>query len=309
MKKMKKTLKIAFLIIFKSILICLFIFYSNFAEKNEPYSDEELGDISKKTNDYLFVEQKISGKYYFTHGVNIGLGYLALIRRAFPTERGGDYHKGCGLPLFKSFGFVFRIDKIALSKPIICYDLNYFKKIYDYLYLHINLTLGLWCHRNLILNSIEASTINFVPLVGLNWIYKKYVSKKIYRLEGGILLGLNFSFSPTNFVAKNMIEENGLDAAYNNIYNEICNNVNCVSVFADLVIKIPIIRITFTSGKIFEIGWLITNFINYCEPRGGEPGQYASVGPDYDGRRTFQNPLKYKLAHMWQIYFNFDKII
>ena len=279
--------KVVFQIIFKSILICLFLFYSNFAEKDEQYSDEELGDISKKTNDYLFVEQKISGKYYFTHGVNIGLGYLALIRRAFPIKGGGDFHKGCGLPLYKSFGFVFRIDKIALSKPIICYDLNYFKKIYDYLYLHINLTLGLWCHRNLILNNIEASTINFVPLVGLNWFYKKYVSKKIYRLEGGILLGLNFSFSPANFVSKNIINKNGLEDVYGNIYNEICNNANCVSVFADLVIKIPIIRITFTSGKIFEIGWLITNFITYCE----------------------QNPLKHKIAHMWQIYFNFDKIL
>ena len=301
--------KVVFQIIFKSILICLFLFYSNFAEKDEQYSDEELGDISKKTNDYLFVEQKISGKYYFTHGVNIGLGYLALIRRAFPTERGGDYHKGCGLPLFKSFGFVFRIDKIALSKPIICYDLNYFKKIYDYLYLHINLTLGLWCHRNLILNNIEASTINFVPLVGLNWIYKKYVSKKIYRLEGGILLGLNCSFSLANFVSKNIIEKDGLYNVYGDIYNRICENVNCVSVFADLVIKIPIIRITFTSGKIFEIGWLITNFITYREPRGGGPGQHAPVGLDYEGRITFQNPLKYKLAHIWQIYFNFDKII
>ena len=298
--------KVVSQIIFKSILICLFLFYSNFAEKDEQYSDEELGDISKKTNDYLFVEQKISGKYYFTHGVNIGLGYLALIRRAFPTERGGDYHKGCGLPLFKSFGFVFRIDKIALSKPIICYDLNYFKKIYDYLYLHINLTLGLWCHRNLILDKIEASTINFVPLVGLNWIYKKYVSKNIYRLEGGILLGLNFSFSPANFVSKNIIEKDGLNS---DIYNAICNNANCVSLFADLVIKIPIIRITFTSGKIFEIGWLVTNFITYCETRGGGPGQYAPVELDYDGRITFQNPLKYKLAHMWQIYFNFDKIL
>ena len=303
--------KVVSQIIFKSILICLFLFYSNFAEKDEQYSDEELGDISdtKKTNDYLFVEEIISGKYYFTHGVNIGLGYLALIRRAFPTERGGDYHKGCGLPLFKSFGFVFRINKIALSKPIICYDLNYFKKIYDYLYLHINLTLGLWCHRNLILNNIEASTINFVPLVGLNWIYKKYVSKKIYRLEGGILLGLNCSFSLANFVSKNIIEKDGLYNVYGDIYNRICENVNCVSVFADLVIKIPIIRITFTSGKIFEIGWLVTNFITYREPRGGGPGQHAPVGLDYEGRITFQNPLKYKLAHIWQIYFNFDKII
>ena len=308
---MKKTLKVVSQIIFKSILICLFLFHSNFAEKDEPYSDEELGDTSdtKKTNDYLFVEQKISGKYYFTHGVNIGLGYLALIRRAFPTEKGVDYHKGWGLPLFKSFGFVFRIDEIAFSKPIICYDLNYFKKIYDYLYLHINLTLGLWCHRNLFLDKIEASTINFVPLVGLNWIYKKYVSKKIYRLEGGILLGLNFSFSPANFVSKNIIEKDGLDYVYENIYNEICNNANCVSVFADLVIKIPVIRITFTSGKIFEIGWLITNFITYCKPRGGGPGQYAPAGPDYDSRITFQNPLKYNLAHLWQIYFNFDKIL
>ena len=301
--------KVVFQIIFKSILICLFLFYSNFAEKDEQYSDEELGDISKKTNDYLFVEQKISGKYYFTHGVNIGLGYLALIRRAFPTKGGGDFHKGCGLPLWKSFGFVFRIDKIALSKPIICYDLNYFKKIYDYLYLHINLTLGLWCHRNLILDKIEASTINFVPLVGLNWIYKKYVSKKIYRLEGGILLGLNCSFSLANFVSKNIIEKDGLYNVYGDIYNRICENVNCVSVFADLVIKIPIIRITFTSGKIFEIGWLVTNFITYREPRGGGPGQHAPVGLDYEGRITFQNPLKYKLAHIWQIYFNFDKII
>ena len=301
--------KVVSQIIFKSILICLFLFYSNFAEKDEQYSDEELGDISdtKKTNDYLFVEEIISGKYYFTHGVNIGLGYLALIRRAFPS--GGRYHKGWGLPLYKSFGFVFRINKIALSKPIICYDLNYFKKIYDYLYLHVNLTLGLWAHRNIELDNIEASTINFVPLVGLNWIYKKYVSKKIYRLEGGILLGLNFSFSPANFVSKNFLAKGDLRDFYNNIYNKICENVNCVSVFADLVIKIPIIRITFTSGKIFEIGWLITNFINYCEPRGGGPGQYAPVGPDYDGRRTFQNPLKYKIAHMWQIYFNFDKIL
>lgn len=308
MKKMKKTLKVVSQIIFKSILICLFLFYSNFAEKDEQYSDEELGDTSdtKKTNDYLFVEQKISGKYYFTHGVNIGLGYLALIRRAFPTERGGVYHKDGGLPLFKSFGFVFRIDKIAFSKPIICYDLNYFKKIYDYLYLHINLTLGLWCHRNLILDKIEASTINFVPLVGLNWFYKKYVSKKIYRLEGGILLGLNFSFSPANFVSKNIIEKDGLNT---DIYNAICNNANCVSLFADLVIKIPIIRITFTSGKIFEIGWLVTNFITYCQPRGGGPGQHAPAGPDYDSRITFQNPLKYNLAHLWQIYFNFDKIL
>lgn len=300
--------KVVFQIIFKSILICLFLFCSNFAEKDEPYSDEELGDISdtKKTNDYLFVEQKISGKYYFTHGVNIGLGYLALIRRAFPTEPVRIYHKDCGLPLFKSFGFVFRIDKIAFSKPIICYDLNYFKKIYDYLYLHVNLTLGLWAHRNLILDNIEASTINFVPLVGLNWIYKKYVSKKIYRLEGGILLGLNFSFSPANFVSKNIIEKDGLNT---DIYNEICNNANCVSLFADLVIKIPIIRILFKSGKIFEIGWLVTNFITYCNPRGGGPGQHAPAGPDYDSRITFQNPLKYNLAHLWQIYFNFDKIL
>ena len=303
--------KVVSQIIFKSILICLFLFYSNFAEKDEPYSDEELGDISdtKKTNDYLFVEQKISGEYYFTHGVNIGLGYLALIRRAFPTKGGGDFHKGWGLPLWKSFGFVFRINKIALSKPIICYDLNYFKKIYDYLYLHVNLTLGIWAHRNIELDNIEASTINFVPLVGLNWIYKKYVSKKIYRLEGGILLGLNFSFSPANFVSKNIINKNGLEDVYGNIYNEICNNANCVSVFADLVIKIPIIRITFTSGKIFEIGWLVTNFITYCEPRGGGPGQYAPAGPDYDSRITFKNPLKYNLAHLWQIYFNFDKIL
>ena len=299
--------KVAFLIIFKSILICLFLFYSNFAEKDKPCSDEELGYISdtKKTNDYLFVEQKISVEYYFTHGVNIGLGYLALIRRAFPS--GGRYHKGWGLPLYKSFGFVFRIDKIALSKPIICYDLNYFKKIYDYLYLHINLTLGLWCHRNLILDSIEASTINFVPLVGLNWIYKKYVSKKIYRLEGGILLGLNFSFSPANFVSKNIINKDGLDHVYGNIYNEICNNANCVSVFADLVIKIPVIRITFTSGKIFEIGWLITNFINYEEE--AALGVSRPSGTDFEDRIIFQNPLKYKLAHLWQIYFNFDKIL
>lgn len=303
--------KVVFQIIFKSILICLLLFYSNFAEKDEPYSDEELGDISdtKKTNDYLFVEQKISGEYYFTHGVNIGLGYLALIRRAFPTKGGGDFHKGWGLPLWKSFGFVFRINKIALSKPIICYDLNYFKKIYDYLYLHVNLTLGLWAHRNIELDKIEASTINFVPLVGLNWIYKKYVSKNIYRLEGGILLGLNFSFSPANFVSKNILPKGDLIGSYNNIYNRICENANCVSVFADLVIKIPIIRITFTSGKIFEIGWLITNFITYCEPRGGGPGQHAPAGPDYDSRITFQNPLKHKIAHMWQIYFNFDKIL
>ena len=80
--------KVVFQIIFKSILICLFLFYSNFAEKDEQYSDEELGDISKKTNDYLFVEQKISGKYYFTHGVNIGLGYLALIRLFLLKEVG-----------------------------------------------------------------------------------------------------------------------------------------------------------------------------------------------------------------------------
>ena len=299
--------KVVFQIIFKSILICLFLFYSNFAEKDEQYSDEELGDISKKTNDYLFVEQKISGKYYFTHGVNIGLGYLALIRRAFPTERGGDYHKGCGLALFRCSGFVFRSDIIALSNPIICYDLNYFKKIYDYLYLHINLTLGLWCHRNLILNNIEASTINFVPLVGLNWIYKKYVSKKIYRLEGGILLGLNFSFSPANFVSKNFLAKGDLRDFYNNIYNKICENVNCVSVFADLVIKIPIIRITFTSGKIFEIGWLITNFINYEEE--AALGVSRPSGTDFEDRIIFQNPLKYKLAHLWQIYFNFDKIL
>ena len=298
--------KVVFQIIFKSILICLFLFYSNFAEKDEPYSDEELGDTSdtKKTNDYLFVEQKISGKYYFTHGVNIGLGYLALIRRAFPTKGGGDFHKGCGLPLFKSFGFVFRIDKIALSKPIICYDLNFFKKIYEFLYLHVNLTLGLWAHRNIELDKIEASTINFVPLVGLNWIYKKYVSKNIYRLEGGILLGLNFSFSPANFVSKNIIEKNGLNT---DIYNAICNNANCVSLFADLVIKIPIIRITFTSGKIFEIGWLITNFINYEK----EECPLVSIfpGKDFEDRIIFQNPLKYKLAHLWQIYFNFDKIL
>ena len=301
--------KVVFQIIFKSILICLFLFYSNFAEKDEPYSDEELGDTSdtKKTNDYLFVEQKISGKYYFTHGVNIGLGYLALIRRAFPTEGGGDFHKGCGLPLWKSFGFVFRIDKIALSKPIICYDLNYFKKIYDYLYLHVNLTLGLWAHRNIELDNIEASTINFVPLVGLNWIYKKYVSKKIYRLEGGILLGLNFSFSPANFFSKNILPKGGLVVFPDDIYNKICNNANCVSVFADLVIKIPIIRITFTSGKIFEIGWLITNFINYEEEAG--IGVSKASGTDFEDRIIFQNPLKYKLAHLWQIYFNFDKII
>ena len=309
MKKMKKTLKVVSQIIFKSILICLFLFHSNFAEKDEPYSDEELGDTSdtKKTNDYLFVEQKISGKYYFTHGVNIGLGYLALIRKAFPTESGGIRHKGCGLPLCKSFGFVFRIDKIALSKPIICYDLNYFKKIYDYLYLHVNLTLGIWAHRNIELDKIEASTINFVPLVGLNWIYKKYVSKKIYRLEGGILLGLNFSFSPANFVSKNIIEKDGLDYVYENIYNEICNNANCVSVFADLVIKIPVIRIIFTSGKIFEIGWLVTNFINYEKEAG--PGVARPSGTDFEDRIIFQNPLKNKLAHMWQIYFNFDKIL
>ena len=301
--------KVVSQIIFKSILICLFLFYSNFAEKDEPYSDEELGDISdtKKINDYLFVEQKISGKYYFIHGFNIGLGYLALIRRAFPTKGGGDFHKGWGLPLFKSFGFVFRIDKIALSKPIICYDLNFFKKIYEFLYLHVNLTLGLWAHRNIELDNIEASTINFVPLVGLNWIYKKYVSKNIYRLEGGILLGLNFSFSPANFVSKNILPKGDLIDFFDNIYNEICENVNCVSVFADLVIKIPIIRITFTSGKIFEIGWLITNFINYEEE--AALGVSRPSGTDFEDRIIFQNPLKYKLAHLWQIYFNFDKII
>ena len=306
MKKMKKTLKVVFQIIFKSILICLFLFTVNFAEKDESYSDEEPG-VFLILKRLTFAEQIISGKYYFTHGVNIGLGYIALIRRAFPLERGGTCHKGWGLPLCKSFSFVFRINKIDLSKPIICYDLNFFKKIYEFLYLHVNLTLGLWAHRNIELDNIEASTINFVPLVGLNWIYKKYVSKKIYRLEGGILLGLNFSFSPANFFSKNILPKGGLVVFPDDIYNKICNNANCVSVFADLVIKIPIIRITFTSGKIFEIGWLITNFINYEEEAG--IGVSKASGTDFEDRIIFQNPLKYKLAHLWQIYFNFDKII
>ena len=143
----------------------------------------------------------------------------------------------------------------------------------------------------------------------MNWIYKKYVSKKIYRLEGGILLGLNFSFSPANFFSKNIINKNDLYNVYNDIYNRICNNANCVSLFADLVIKIPIIRITFTSGKIFEIGWLVTNFITYREPREHFFGVAHVMGANDEDRITFQNPLKYKLAHIWQIYFNFDKII
>lgn len=175
------------------------------------------------------------------------------------------------------------------------------------MYLHINLTLGLWCHRNLILNNIEASTINFIPLIGLSWIYKRYVSKRIYKIEGGILLGPNFSFSPANFVSKNILPKGGLIAFSDNIYNKICEKVHCVSVFADLVIKIPIIRITFTSGKIFEIGWLITNFINYEKEAGLLVSRLS--GTVFEDRIIFQNSLKYKLAHLWQICFNFDKII
>ena len=256
----------------------------------------------EKENKQMFFrrkDNKSKGNVTEIFGINISGGFLGSVYSSWVAPfyyLSGmiEAHEHFGIPLLKDFGFVSRADITEFSTSVICFTYKRFKKIdesWSYLF---NIDSGLWGSRQF--DVLQTSTLNCLVLFGINrtwnsfsdW-YSRRVNKSVKRIESSITLGPNVFFSVTNFVSKNIL--NNLDSPY----DDWVKKDTCLTCFADVAIKIALLRLVYDTGKSFEVGFTITNFITYS-------GSKTTLGYS---PLTFRNPFKSGIWNLLQIYMDF----
>ena len=256
----------------------------------------------KEENKQMFFrrkDNKSKGNVTEIFGINISGGFFGSVYSSCVAPLNylayaGGAHENFGIPLLKDFGFVSRADITKFSTSVICFTYKRFKKIdesWSYLF---NIDSGLWGSQQF--DVLQTSTLNCLVLFGINrewnsfsdW-YSRRVNKSVKRIESSITLGPNVFFSVTNFVSKNIL---------NNLirpYDDWVKLDTCLTCFADVAIKIALLRLVYDTGKSFEVGFTITNFITYS-------GSKTALGYS---PLTFRNPFKSGIWNLLQIYMDF----
>ena len=136
---------------------------------------------------------------------------------------------------------------------------------------------GLWQDKE----RFQANVLGCSVLFGFNERLGIRLEKNIKRVEGSVCVGPNIFLNLTNFVGKVM----NLDKPY----ADWADDSTCLPIFVDIVVKIAALRVIYSSGRSFEFGFTMTNFIQY-DNNGGTL------------KISLKNPLDYGWQHLFQVY-------